>query len=46
MSLEIFIGKTPDISEYLNFGSCYWVSHIYNSGIGSVDPGISMGVSH
>ena len=44
--LEIITGDTPDISEYLDFEFYDWVLHRSNAGLGEVEVGRWLGVSH
>ena len=44
--LEIVTGKTPDISEYLDFEFYNWILHQSNAGLGEVEVGRWLGVSH
>ncbi|KAI2513325.1 Reverse transcriptase (RNA-dependent DNA polymerase) [Fragilaria crotonensis] len=44
--LEIITGKTPDISEYLDFEFYDWVTFRSNAGIGEVQLGRWLSVSH
>ena len=39
-ALEIIIGETPDIIEYLDFGLYDWVTYRTNAGIGEIRIGI------
>ena len=42
----IIIGKTPDVSEYLDFGLYDWVADQNNAGIGLPKVGRWLAVSH
>jgi hypothetical protein len=44
--LEIITGETPDISEYLDFGFYEWVTFRQNAGLGPLEIGRWLGVSH
>ena len=44
--LECITGETPDISEYLDFGFYDWVTFRSNAGLGLVELGRWLGVSH
>ena len=44
--LEIITGKTPDISEYMDFGFYDWVLYRSNAGLGEVEVARWLGVSH
>ena len=44
--LEMITGKTPDISEYLDFGFYDWVTFRQNAGLGPLELGRWLGVSH
>lgn len=44
--MEIITGETPDISEYLNFEFYNWVTFRSNAGLGEVELGGWLGVSH
>jgi hypothetical protein len=44
--LEIVTGETPDISEYLDFEFYNWILHQSNTGLGEVEVGRWLGVSH
>ena len=44
--LEIIIGETPDISEYINFDVYDWVVYRSNAGLGEVEVACWLGVSH
>ena len=44
--IEIVTGDTPDISEYLDFEFYDWVLHRSNAGLGEVELGRWLGVSH
>lgn len=44
--LEIITGETPDISEYLDFEFYDWVTFRSNAGLGEVQLGRWLGVSH
>ena len=44
--LEIITGETPDISEYLDFGFYDWVTFRSNAGLGKIELGRWLGVSH
>ena len=44
--LEIITGETPDISEYMDFGFYDWVLYRSNAGLGPVEVGKWLGVSH
>ena len=44
--LEIISGETPDISEYVDFGFYDWVSYRANAGLGELEIGRWLGVSH
>ena len=44
--LQDVTGKTPDISDYLDFGFYYRVSYKENYGLGMTAIGGWMGVSH
>ena len=44
--VEIIIGKTPDVFEYLDFGLYYWVTYQNIAGIGLPEVGRWLGVSH
>ena len=44
--LEIITGETPDISEYLDFAFYDWVYYRTNAGLGPVEIGRWLGVSH
>lgn len=44
--LEIITGETPDITEYLDFGLYDWVIFKSNAGVGPVELGRWLGVSH
>ena len=44
--LEIITGETPDISEYLDFEFYDWVTFRSNAGLGEVQIGRWLGVSH
>ena len=39
-------GKTPDISQYLDFGFYDWVTFRSNAGLGKAELGRWIGVSH
>ena len=45
-SLEIIIGETPDISEYLDFGLYDWVTYQTNAGLGELSTGKWIRVSN
>ena len=45
-SIEIITGETPDISEYLDFGFYDWVTFRGNVGLGKIELGRWIGVSH
>ena len=45
-AIEIVIGDTPDISEYLDFGFYYWVTYRADAGLGENSLGRWLGVSH
>ena len=44
--MEDVIGMTPDISDYLDFGFYDHVSYKENTGLGMMDIGRWLGVSH
>ena len=44
--LEMITGETPDISEYLDFGFYDWVTFRQNAGLGPLELGRWLGVSH
>ena len=44
--IEIITGCTPDISEYMDFGFYDWVTFRQNAGLGEVEIGRWLGVSH
>ena len=44
--IEKLTGETPDISEYLDFGFYDWVIFKENAGLGEVQIGRFLGVSH
>jgi hypothetical protein len=44
--IEIITGNTPDISEYLDFDFYDWVMYRTNAGLGEVELGRWLGVSH
>ena len=44
--IEIITGDTPDISEYLDFEFYDWVMYRSNAGLGEVELGRWLGVSH
>ena len=44
--LEIITGETPDISEYLDFAFYSWVTFRQNAGLGEIEIGRWLGVSH
>jgi len=44
--LEIITGETPDISEYIDFEFYDWVTFRSNAGLGEVELGKWLGVSH
>ena len=44
--LEIIRGETPDLSEYLDFGSYEWVTYRNNAGLGIPEVGRWLCVSH
>ena len=44
--LEIITGITPDISEYLDFGFYDWVVFRSEAGLGPIELGRWLGVSH
>ena len=44
--LEIITGETPDISEYMDFEFYDWVTYRNNGGLGEVQLGRWIGVSH
>ena len=44
--IEIITGETPDISEYLDFSFYDWVTYRQNSGLGPLELGRWLGVSH
>ena len=45
-SLEIITGKTPDVSEYIDFGLYDSVTYRNNAGIRLPEVGRWLGVSH
>lgn len=46
MPLELITGKTPDISEYLDFQMYEWVMFCTNAGLGPSEIGRWLGISH
>ena len=44
--IEIITGDTPDISEYFDFKFYYWTLYQSNAGLGKVELGCWLGVSH
>jgi hypothetical protein len=44
--IEVITGDTPDISEYLDFDFYDWVLYRTNAGLGEVELGRWLGVSH
>ena len=44
--LEIITGDTPDISEHLDFSFYDWVTYRSNAGLGPIELGRWLGVSH
>ena len=44
--LEIITGETPDISEYVDFAFYSWVTFRQNAGLGEMELGRWLGVSH
>ena len=44
--VEIITGETPDISEYTDFGFYDWVTLKQNAGLGEIQLGRWLGVSH
>ena len=44
--LEIITGETPNISEYMDFGLYDWVTFRTNAGMGPIELGRWLGVSH
>ena len=45
-SIEYITGKTPDISEYLDFTFYDWITYRANAGLGELALGRWLGVSH
>ena len=44
--IECITGDTPDVSEYIDFGFYDWVTYRQNAGLGKIEIGRWMGVSH
>ena len=44
--VEIITGETPDISEYTDFGFYDWITFKQNAGLGEIQLGRWLGVSH
>ena len=44
--LEIVTGETPDLSEYMDFGFYDWIVFRTNAGMGELELGRWLGVSH
>ena len=44
--LEIITGETPDITEYMDFGSYDWITFRSNGELGKPELGRWLGVSH
>ena len=44
--IECITGDTPDVSEYIDFGFYDWVTYRQNAGLGKVEIGRWLGVSH
>eukprot|EP00978_Attheya_sp_CCMP212_P032215 scaffold124537_cov30-Attheya_sp.AAC.1 len=44
--LEVITGCTPEITEYLDFGFYNWVQFRSNAGLGPIEIGRWLGVSH
>ena len=44
--IECITGDTPDLSEYIDFGFYDWVTYRQNAGLGKIEVGRWLGVSH
>ena len=44
--IECITGDTPDLSEYIDFGFYDWVTYRQNAGLGKIEIGRWLGVSH
>jgi hypothetical protein len=44
--IEYITGDTPDVSEFIDFGFYDWVIYWQNAGLGKIEIGKWLGVSH